>query len=69
MGKMLHYTKPEEQYWKYDMSNALTSSFCVCGVKNDAMDFILFSFKLTFCVMFLIWYSIAFSYQKVLQDI
>ena len=38
------------------MTNAFTSSFFVCGVKNDAMAFILPNFKLAFWVMFFIWY-------------
>ena len=45
-----------EKYCKYGMTNVLTSSIFVCRVKNDAMDFILPSFKLTFWVVFLIWY-------------
>ena len=38
------------------MTNAITSSSFACGVKKDAMSFILPSFKLTYWVMFLIWY-------------
>ena len=38
------------------MTNALTSSAFVCGVKNDAIAFILPNFILAFWVTFFIWY-------------
>ena len=47
----------------------LTSSYFGCGVKNDAMVFIFPSFKLTFWIIFMIWYFHCIFSSKVLEDI